>query len=308
MSFIKKHKFLSSILFLMPLLFLAVICILNSQDIISMTTSDWIMLFAGLFTYYGTVILAVVTVSQNDKLIEFQGRQEQRDINQQQITNRQLEISERQKEIADHQLQYIARQQDITETNLQEKYHPYFDVALSKIFDGVEKSIELEPQLFIRGYDQEFKAWADAEEGLNCFYVSFKNISKVDAYDVSIAEVEHKLWFDKDAEQGKDKKTRRNDFYNKLYINTYEHIPSGEGKWSPFVLSEQEEAIMVSFTMTYRNAYQHWFYQDVAICLVREENRIECQILINNSKQGEKQVEERGSVFFKNGQYFDFSS
>ena len=168
MSFIRRHVILSIILFFIPVIITVTLWILDCQVNINITISDWITLLAGLFTYYGTVILAIVTVSQNDKLIEFQERQEkreklqgereerqerreerqerreerheERDKFQQKIAHRQLEISEKQKEIADRQLAYIKREQEINETILRDENQPNFEItSLIILQGGIEK-------------------------------------------------------------------------------------------------------------------------------------------------------------------------
>lgn len=328
MTFIKRHKILSLILFLTPAIIIILLRILDWQSCFHITSADWITLISGLFTYYGTVILAVVTVSQNDKLIEFQERQERREqlqderderqerreerqeerdnINQE-IASRQLEIAERQKEIADRQLKYVERDQEITETILRDEYQPNFAIAvLKKPQNGIEAPVDLERQMLIRGYVHEFKAWMDAEEKLNTLYVTFKNESKIDAYDVSIAEVEHKFWFDKDEVQFKDIKERQNPYYKNLFILTFDHIPPEDCKVMTYVLSEDEAEFAVKYTMTFRNAYHHWYYQDIAICIGRKENKIGCQLQINDSKQGKKEVFEHGIVKYKDGTFLQF--
>ena len=328
MSFIKKHMFLSAILFLIPVIIGIILRLLDCCSCIHVTASDWITLLAGLFTYYGTVILAVVTVSQNDKLIEFQERQERReqlqdereerqerreerqekrDEVQQGIASKQLEISKRQEEIADRQLKYVEREQEITETILRNENQPNFEISsVRKLVHSDEIPVELIRQIYIRGYDHEFKAWMEAEKDSNDIYIFFENKSGVDAYEVSIVEVEPKFWFEEDKVEYKDQKERQNAYYHKLFITTFERIPAGDGKVMTYVLSKDEESFAVRFTITFRNAYQHWFYQNVIVCMGRENDKIECQLQINDSRQGKKEINENGIVQFADGKFLSF--
>ena len=321
MSFIRKHRFLSLILFLIPVLIVAFLYGGDRMNFVDVNTSDWITMLAGLFTYYGTVILAVVTVSQNDKLIEFQDRQEKREVLQdrreerqeerdktnQEISIKQLDIAERQKEIADRQLQYVERQQEVAETTLQNENQPTFAItSLERYTIKAKENVELYRQVYIEGYDNEFKAWVDAEEGTETFYVNINNLSKTDAYDVSIVEVDYGFLADMRSEQIEDSNERQNEYFKDLYVKCFECIPAGEGKCIPFILSSDKEAFGIEFTISFRNAYNHWFYQDVSVYIGRNDNKINCQLLINDCRKGKHEVDESGFVIFKDGSHIVF--
>lgn len=311
MDFIKKHKFLSAILFLTPVLILILLHVLDALSSLDIQASEWITLTAGLLTYYGTVILAIVTSEQNDKLIEFQERQEERDKIQQQIAREQLEIAERQKEIADRQLKFIKREQEINEISLIYKNQPNFEItSLMKATNREWIPVELRKCVYINGYDHEFDACTniEQEEASITLYVVFDNKSETDAYDVSIAEVDPILQLAKDETDFESNSNgwRENKYYANLSITKFECVPSGEGKVQTFVLSKNENRYTIDFTLTYKNAYGHWFFQDVEVCITREENIIKCQLLINDSRQGEKDVNEHGIVQYENGTFLQF--
>lgn len=321
MSFVRKHKILSLILFLIPVLIAAFLFGGDRMNFVDVKTSDWITLLAGLFTYYGTVILAVVTVSQNDKLIEFQDRQEKREVLQdrreerqeerdktnQEISIRQLDIAERQKEIADRQLQYVERQQEVAETTLQNENQPAFAItSLVRYKHKGRENVELNRQLFIEGYDNEFTALVDAEEGNETFYVNIENLSKTDAYDVSIVEVDYSIFSIMRSEHIEDSNKRQNEYFKDLYVKFFECIPAGDGKSIPYILSSDEVEYEIRFSITFRNVYNHWFYQDVSVYIGRNHDKIICQLLMNDCRQGKHEVNESGIVRYKDGKYIEF--
>lgn len=278
-NFIKNHKCILWILFGVPAVIATILRILDCTNIIQIHSSDWIVLLAGLFTFYGTVILALVTVSQNDTL--------------QKISSKQLEFAE--------------RQEEISEIILLEKNRPNFEItSLQSPLNGNEVPAELMRQSYIRGFDHEFTAWIPEAKGPNALYVSFINTSESDAYDVSIAEVDPLIMVVNDAEETEILKVRQNEFYTNLSVTTFETIPHRDERIMTFVLSDNEEGFEVCFTMTYRNAYHHWFYQKAAISMTREENGIVCQFQINDCKAGKREVEEHGNILFMNGETLPF--
>ncbi len=242
----------------------------DCKSIISISASDWIALISGLLAYYGTVLLAAVTVKQNEELFELQKRHD-----------------------------------EIEEIGLRNNNQPNFRiVGITTSQNNKEEPVNLKP-ITLGRFDNEFVALVGKENGIGTFYMYIENTTLIDAYDVSLVEVEKKSWFQKNMKLDGYCK-RQNDFYDKLFINIIEKIPSMDQKVITFSMNDDESIVSVGFTLTYRNVYNHWFYQDVQIVFRESGNKVECQAQINDSKFGKREINENGMVIFKDGTSLQF--
>lgn len=297
----------------------------------------YLSLVSGYLTYYGTIILALVTVDQNDKLIDFQKRQEQREEIQNQreirqekreerqelrenrhenreeilsnIENKQLEISEMQQKVANSQLRIVERELELQEIELRDNNKPNF--AIIEISELSNKETVVLPQdkkLFIRGFDIELQGSICTDDF--SIYISYTNISDSDAYDVSILSIEPKeLYLEDFQEECSDIK---GNLYGNLHKNIFDKIAAKDGCVILYYMSKEEKEIVLDYIITYRNKFHHWYYQEISISLKRGESAdnsiIEYQILINNSKSGYKEEYEDFLVRYLDGRYDSFSS
>lgn len=150
-DFVKEHICITVILFGAPLVIL-VIFLLRQP----LTDSEWVTLTGGLLSYYGTVILAIVTVMQNDSLLKME--------------KRTLEIEK--------------RNSDREEIKCRMDFHP--DIEFSGFLDSSEKPVDTE-KVRKTGVGPALQ-YTVPEGGGDTIYLVLKNSGNATALDITVLE------------------------------------------------------------------------------------------------------------------------
>lgn len=157
-DFIKKHRLITVILFGAPVVIVAVLLICTA-----LTVSETVTLLGGLLSYYGTVILAIVTVMQNDSIL--------------QLEKRTFELEK--------------KSSDREEVKNRIDYHPALEIA--GFLDSTENPVQ-SFRVYKTGRGPVFKC--NAKNGEEMVYLMLKNTGNSTALSVSVWE------YGKMAEQG----------------------------------------------------------------------------------------------------------
>lgn len=250
LNFVKKTWWLSGLLFIAPIVIIVVFYtkeyILHEIDL---SAGDWAGLLGSVFTYWGTILLGMIAFWQNDRVMRLE-----------------------------------ERNMDIKERELKENNTPDFIIEKVEACLGGE-IVELALENISHGMREE-KQWSskDYKKVNNLgLYVSLKNVTKVDAFDIEVLD----SIIDKKLKKGLFKigvdrrgKVERKSSLVLGYQISFEYIQEINGI----------KIFEISFPINYRNLYGHFFHSDIIVFagMDREKEGLCISVKLGEPKDGKK--------------------